>query len=137
MLIAVVELQQLPFLLLLKLHIRKRCVGAAAVVVVRHRVQDDAICCCVYFAADSSVSFPLSKHDLYMYMNVVAVLSHVQPRFARNPILIIHITHPQKLRACAEPRRAAARRGEAPLVCIIISRHIPTTAVCTPHLVPT
>ena len=24
------------------------------------------------------------------------------------------ITHPRELRACAEPRRAAARRGEAP-----------------------
>ena len=45
---------------------------------------------------------------------------YVQPRFTCNPTLIIHVMHPRKLRACAEPRRAAARRGEASLVCMYI-----------------
>ena len=44
-LLAVVELPQLPLLLLLKLHVHNdRCAGAAAA--VRHHVLDDAICCC-------------------------------------------------------------------------------------------
>ena len=44
----------------------------------------------------------------------LAELSQVQPRFTCNPILMIHtsIMHLRKLRACAEPRRAAARCGE-------------------------
>ena len=64
-LLAVVELQQLPLLLLLlKLYIHKSCAGAAtAVVGVRHRVQDDAIYCCVFFAVDFSVSF--------LYLNMI------------------------------------------------------------------
>ena len=49
----------------------------------------------------------------------LAVLSHVQPRFTCDPELIIHIMHLRKLRAGAAPRRVAARRGEAPLVCCI------------------
>ena len=53
-------------------------------------------------------------------MYPLVVLSHVQPPFACNPILIIYVMHPRKLRACAEPRRAAVRRGEAPLVSGII-----------------
>ena len=46
MLLAVVKLQQLPLLLLLKLHVHKICSGAAAaaVYVVRHHVPDDASC---------------------------------------------------------------------------------------------
>ena len=44
MLLAVVELPQLPQLLL-KLRVHTSCAGAAAAV-VRHRVPDDAICCC-------------------------------------------------------------------------------------------
>ena len=45
MLLAIVELPQLPLLLFLKLHVHtKICAGAAAVSVVRHRVPDDAIC---------------------------------------------------------------------------------------------
>ena len=63
MLLAVVELQQLPLLLLLKFHVHKKCSRAAAFVVVRHRVPDDAICCCGFFAPDSSVSFSLFDHD--------------------------------------------------------------------------
>ena len=42
-LLAVVEVQQLPLLLLLKLHARKSCVGAAAAVGVRHGVPDAPI----------------------------------------------------------------------------------------------
>ena len=46
MLRAVVDLQPLPLpLLLLKLHVQKRCAGIAAVIVCHH-VPDDAICCC-------------------------------------------------------------------------------------------
>ena len=33
-------------------------------------------------------------------------------------VLIIYVMHPRKLRACAGPRRVAARRGEAPMVYI-------------------
>ena len=43
------------------------------------------------------------------------MLSHVQPRLTYDPILTIHAMHPRKLPVCAEPRRAAARRGEASL----------------------
>ena len=47
MTLAVVELPQLPLLLLLKLHEHKSCAGASvSAVVVRHRVPDDAICRC-------------------------------------------------------------------------------------------
>ena len=46
MTLAVVELPQLPLLLLMKLHVHKSCAGAsAAAVVVRHRVPDGAIRC--------------------------------------------------------------------------------------------
>ena len=46
MLLSVVELPQLPLLLLLKSHAHnKNCAGAAATV-VRHRVPGDAVCCC-------------------------------------------------------------------------------------------
>ena len=109
----------LLLLLLLKLHIHN-CAGAAAAVVVRHRVQDDAFFCCVFFAADSIVSFSLFKHDVYectpwqrcrMYSLDLPVIIYS----------IIYVTHPRKLRAYAEPRRAAARRGEAPLTYCTIS----------------
>ena len=49
MLLAAAELQQLPLLLLSKLHEHKSCSGPAAAAVVRHRVLDDPICCCVFF----------------------------------------------------------------------------------------
>ena len=62
MLLAVVELQRLPLLLLLNLHVHKSCAGSVAAV-VRHRAQDDAMCCCVFFAAESSVSFLFFKRD--------------------------------------------------------------------------
>ena len=48
-------------------------------------------------------------------MYPLVVLSHVQPRYTCNPVLMLRVMHPQKLRACAEPRRAAARGGDAPL----------------------
>ena len=48
MTLAIVELPQLPLLLLLNLHVHKNvhksCAGAAAAVVLR--LPDDAICCC-------------------------------------------------------------------------------------------
>ena len=37
--------------------------------------------------------------------------------------------HPRKLRACAEPRRAAAHRGEAPLVLINIQTVLPFSTI--------
>ena len=66
------------------------------------RVPDDAICCCGLLHLTNKVictAVPLGS-----------TLSHVQPRFTRNPTLMYK--YPRKLRACAEPRRAAARRGE-------------------------
>ena len=91
-------------------------VAAAAVLLlattVRHRVPDDAICCCGLLHLIPVFYFSSFKHDLSL-MYRLAVLSHVQPRFTYN--LTIHIIYPRKLWACAEPRRAAARRGGAPL----------------------
>ena len=49
-------------------------------------------------------------------MYPLAALSYAQPRFIYNPIVIIHVMHSRRLWSCAELRRAAARRGEAPLV---------------------
>ena len=45
MMLAVVELPQLPLLLLLKFHVHNRSYAGAAAAVVCHRVPDDAICC--------------------------------------------------------------------------------------------
>ena len=83
---------------------------------VRHRVQDDAICCYGLLHLIPVFSFSSLKHALFL-MYSLAVLSHAQPRFTYNPI--IHIMHPRKLRACAEPRRAAARRGEDRLYVVL------------------
>ena len=45
MLLAVVELSQLPLLLLLKLHVHNTSCAAAVAAVDRHRVSNDAIRC--------------------------------------------------------------------------------------------
>ena len=65
MLLDIVELQQLPLLLLLKLHVRESRSRAAAAVVVCRCVPDDAICCCVFshLIQINVVSFSLFKHD--------------------------------------------------------------------------
>ena len=66
--LAVVEVKQLPFLLLLKLHVHKTCAGAAVVVVVvRHRVPDDAICC---FGFLNLIPVFLFLYSNTIYMNV-------------------------------------------------------------------
>ena len=82
---------------------------------VRHRVPSNTICCCGLLHLIPVFYFSSSKHDLFL-MYTLAVLSHVQPRF----ISIIHGIHPRQIRECAEPRRASARRGEAPRVCMYI-----------------
>ena len=68
------------------------------------------LCRMAKFDADSlHPALPCSslKHDSFS-MSPLAVLSRLRPRFA--------YIHPGSLRACAEPRRASAPRGEAPLV---------------------
>ena len=64
--LAVVELPQLPLLLLLKLHVHKSCAGASATaVVVRHRVPDDAFgCCCLLHLIPVFVS--LCSNTIYL-----------------------------------------------------------------------
>ena len=82
----------------------------------RHHVPDNAPCCCGLLNLMSVFYFSSPKQKLFP-MYPLAVLSHAQPRFTYNPI--IHIMHPRKLRACAEPRRAAARRGEDRLYVVL------------------
>ena len=89
-----------------------------------------ASCCCSssyaglrnlllrFIASDSSQYFlSLHSNTMFLMYPLAVQLSHVQPRYTYNPTGIIHnIIHPRKLRACAEPRQAAAHRGEAHLV---------------------
>ena len=92
MLLAVDELQQLPLLLLLKLHVQKSCLRAAAAF-VRHRVPDDAICCCGFLAPDSSVSF-LYFNTIYVNAPLGSAVAFTASISAWNPILIIYGMHP-------------------------------------------
>ena len=127
MTLAVVELPQMP-LLLLKLHARKGCVGASATAAaVLHRVPDDAICCWGLLHL-IPVFISLCSKTIYlnealwqcccMYsLDLPAILCSTQAML------------PRKLRACAEPTRAAARRGEAPLVYYIKNQ-------CLSYLLP-
>ena len=129
MLLAVVELQQLPLLLLLKLHVHKSCAGLdVATVVARHRVPDDAICCCRFFSPDPSVSLSLFKHDFCectpwqccrMYSLDLPVILYSK---CMSCILEIY--------EYAEPRRAAARRIEAPVVYTSCSNAPPNIEIC-------
>ena len=68
MLLAVVELQELP---LLKLHVHEKscseAAAAAAALGVRHRVPDCPICCCVFLHLISVVLFIYSTT---IYVNV-------------------------------------------------------------------
>ena len=75
----------------------------------------------VGFAADSSVSSSLFRHDLYRCTPWQCCRIYVQSRIACNPILKNYLTHPRKMTACVEPRRAAGRRGEDALD---IYRHV-------------
>ena len=100
-------------------------VAAAAVLLlffsaaVGHRVPDDALCCCSLLHLIPVFSFSSFKRNSYSMYPLLAVQSHVQSRFTYNPMIHI-IMHPRKLPACAEPRRAAARRGKIPHVVITI-----------------
>ena len=112
MLLAGVELPQLP-LLLWKKHACKSCAGvAAAAVVVRHDVPDDEMCCCGILYV---IPFFFFRRDLFgcLPWQCCGMYGLDLPI---NSILIIRAMHPRTLRVCAEPRRAAARRGEASLV---------------------
>ena len=111
---AVVKLPPLPLLLLLKLHVHRICAGAATAAVVRHRVPDDAICCCdflhlipvfIFICSNAMCSNPPLGKCCCMYSLDLPIILD----YAHNTCFM----HPRKLRACAEPRRAAARRGEA------------------------
>ena len=101
------------FLLLLLCVLLSCCCCSCSAAAVRHRVPDGVLCCCGLLRLIPVFSSASLKHDLFSKYPV-AVLSHVHPRCTYNPI--IHTIHPRSLRACAEPRRVATRRSEAPLV---------------------
>ena len=58
--------------------------------------------------------FSSFKHDIF-FMYPLSVLPRVQLRLFHNAIICT--IHPRELRAFSEPRRAAARHGEAPHLC--------------------
>ena len=107
---SVVELEQLPLLLLLMtLTIRtfKLCGGGSC------------CCCCSsscagwhnvlpwFIAPYSSVSFSVTQtRYIWIYSSIVP--SHVQPLLAYNLILVANVMHPRKWRVCAAPKGAAA-----------------------------
>ena len=62
MLLAVVELPQLSLLLLLKLHVSKRCAGLLLLFVIVCRMTQFVL---RFIAIDSSVFFSLFKHELF------------------------------------------------------------------------
>ena len=89
---------------------------AAASAAVGHRVPDCKICCCGSLHLIPVFPFSLFKHDLFS-MYPLAVLLQLQHRFFTYSTYIIH---PRQLRARAEPKRALPRRGEAPLVVVVV-----------------
>ena len=81
-----------------------------------------------FIASDSSVFF-LFIQTRYIFNVPLGSTTYSLDLPTYNPT--IHITHPRKLRACAEPRRATSRRGEAPLVylvCFFFSRSYTTSS---------
>ena len=95
------------------------CSGAS----VRHRVPDDTLCCCgllhlirvfsLFIQIRSIFNVPLGSTvacTASIYLRVRIIL---YSEVLHTGIILVHL---RKLRAHAEPRRAAARRGEAPLV---------------------
>ena len=97
------------------------CVGIPAVVAAATA----ACCCCSASCAGwqkmfsgplnlmPAFYFSLFKNDIFLGYPM-AVLSHLRPRFC------LYYVYPRQIRACAEPRRASARRGEAPFVFITL-----------------
>ena len=76
---------------------------------VRHRVPGGKICSLGSLHLIPVFYFSSSQHDVFS-MYPLAVLSHFQRRF-------FSLTyHTSLVLVCAEPRRALARRGGAPLV---------------------
>ena len=68
----------------------------------------------------SVFSFSSFKHNGFFHVPpqyTLAVLCRVYG-------LDLSIVQPRELRVCAQPRRASARRGEAPLVNICKNRHV-------------
>ena len=99
------------------------CVAAAAVLLfaaaVRHRVPDDAILLLWFIATDSVSVFSLFIPIIFIFN---APLGSAVARTASIYLYSCntyqyHCMHPRQLRACAEPRRAAARRDKSPLEC--------------------
>ena len=98
MLLVVIELPQLPLLLLLKLHVhRKVCAGAAAAaelfIIVCRMTHFVAVDYCTWFQC----LFSLCERDLF-WMHPLAVLSRcriVKPRFTYNSILVMHVMNPR------------------------------------------
>ena len=85
-----------------------------------------ACCCCSsscagwqnlllwFIASDSSVFFPFIQTRFTFNVPLGSTVAFLQRRFCTYNTY--HIIHPRQLRACAEPRRALARRGGAPHV---------------------
>ena len=104
---------------------RTAAAAAPAVVESRHYLMlcggCSSCCCspsCAGWRAFLLWTFAAIKHDLYgdipwewyrMYRLDLTL----------NPILIMYVMHPREFRACAEPKRALAGRGQTPLLCII------------------
>ena len=95
MLLAVVELQQLPLLLLLlKLHIT--CIKVVRGLLL---LLFAIVCRMTQFVVVAFLQLiPVFIQTRFIPMHPLAVLSHKQPRFKRNHILIIHVTHPRNYR---------------------------------------
>ena len=74
-------------------------------------------------------SFALHSNTIHFWCTypLAVLLSHLRPRFA--------FDHPRSLRASADPRRASAHRGEAPLLShtwYLVYMYKVQSAVCTP-----
>ena len=50
----------------------------------------------VFFLQLIPVFLFLCSDTIYIHVPLLAVVSHVQPRFACNPILMMYVLHPQK-----------------------------------------
>ena len=88
-------------------------VVAAAAAAVRHRVAIGSNCCSLI--ESDSIQFFLPPYSNRIYFNecpLAVLLSHFTPSIC----LYTTSIQPRSLRACAGPRRASGRRGEAPLV---------------------
>ena len=62
--------------------VRRYTAVVAAAAAVRHRVTDGKFCCCGSFHMIPMFSFSSFKHGILITYVPLAVLSHLQPRFA-------------------------------------------------------